>query len=215
MNQPPTVKVPALSDYTWAAIAGFMTGICGIPTAYHIGVHNIGILSVLPVIVAICWVVGVAVGRFLSRYLAVMYQISKFVAVGFLNTSIDFGVLNIISIVTGITAGFIVGGVNVPGFLLAALNSYCWNKLWVFRKIDENGFFHDLPKFIAVATSGVVIDSLIVIAFTTYLDPLFGLSRVLWLNIGKLCATIFVLIWDFTGYKYIAFRITNKLGKPS
>lgn len=201
-------------DYRLAALAGALTGLCAIPTVWHLGVHNILALVALPPVIAVCWVAGIWLGKFLSRYLAFLAQFSKFVAVGFLNTSIDFGILNVISVVTGITSGFIIGGSNVPGFLLAALNSYVWNKLWVFRKIDSQGFFHDLPKFAAVTITGTILDSVIVVLFTTYLDPMFGMSSTLWLNIGKIIATVFVLFWNFTGFKYIVFRIKGAAANP-
>jgi putative flippase GtrA len=57
-----------------------------------------------------------------------LFQFGKFLAVGTLNTGIDFGTLNLLSWLTGIYGGVRLAPVNVPGVLLALANSYLLNK---------------------------------------------------------------------------------------
>ena len=140
-----------------------------------------------------------------------MAQFGKFAAVGFLNTAIDFGVLNLLSLTTGITSGYIIGGVNIPGFLAAATNSYFWNKFWVFKKSGEGGVWHDFPRFLAVTVTGVLINGGAVVLLTTFVSPPFGMDGVRWLNISKVFATVITLVWNFFGYKFFVFGTKNTM----
>jgi putative flippase GtrA len=193
-------------DYKLGALAGFLTGICLIPTAWNIGYHHTGILVALPFVCAVGIMFGIWLGRMLAAFMPVMYQIAKFAAVGFLNTAINFGILNLASLATGVTAGLLVGGYNVPGTIVAATNSYFWNKFWVFQGTNKTGSFADIPKFIIVTIIGLLVNSFIIVAFTSYLEPSFGFNSAAWLNIGKVLATIVGVVVDFLGYKFLVFR---------
>lgn len=162
-------------------------------------------MLVLPLIIPPIFIFGVWVGNMLARKMPFFAQFSRFVAVGFLNTAIDFGTLNILSNVSHVTSGLIIGVVNVPGFLLAVVNSYVWNKMWVFKNQDKKGFFHNFPSFLAVTVIGLVINSGIIVFTTTYVTPTVSNASV-WLNIAKAGATVVSLVWNFLGYKFIAFK---------
>lgn len=197
-------------DYAIGALVGFMAGIFALPTLINLGLRELGILALVPLVVPPLFVLGIWLTKFLSRWLAVMAQFGKFAAVGFLNTAIDFGVLNILSMITGVTAGFVLGGVNIPGFILAVSNAYFWNKFWVFRD-REGGVLSDFPKFLAVSLLGLLINSGTVVVLTTYLPLLLGLAGATWLlNIAKVIATVVSLAWNFFGYKFLVFRSTER-----
>lgn len=193
-------------DYAIGGFAGFFTGIFLIPVLYNIGVREQFIFMALPLAVALLFAFGMWLGKFLSRWVPLMSQLAKFAAVGFLNTALDFGILNLLSAATGVTAGIVVGGVNIPGFSIAVLNSYFWNKLWVFRGQDQGSMFHDFPKFFGVTFVGLLINSGIIVALTTLSEPVLGLSEQAWLNAAKAGATIVSLIWNFAGYKFFVFK---------
>jgi putative flippase GtrA len=199
-------------DYIIAAFIGFLAGVFLIPTAYQLhlssaaGVDQRVFLSAIPLLTPFVFLAGMGIAVFLARYLAFMRQLARFAAVGILNTAIDFGVLNILSGATGITAGFIVGGVNMPGFLIAVFNSYFWNKLWVFEDRGEKNVFQDFPKFLAVTVIGIIINSGIVILVTTFVAPWGGVAAQTWLNIAKVAATLISLVWNFLGYKFFVFQ---------
>lgn len=195
------------TDYAIALLIGFFAGVAAVPTAYAVGVHSAAALLALPWIGALCIVFGVWLGGFLSRWLAIFSQLAKFAAVGILNTAIDFAVLNLLSLATGITTGFIIGGVNIPGFGLALINSYLWNKLWVFQdRRDGEPLFADFLKFFAVSVGSVLINSGLIILLTTYTPFLGGLVASRRLNLAKAIATIATLMWNFVGYKLVVFR---------
>ncbi len=204
------------TDYAIAGLVGFFAGLAIVPTAYAVGVHSAPTLLALPWIGAACIVFGVWLGGFLSRWVPIFAQLGKFGAVGILNTAIDFAVLNILSKVLGITAGIILGGVNLPGFAIAVVNSYFFNKLWVFRDRQQGeSLLHDFPRFFAVTLIGVALNSGLIIVLTTYAPFLAGLAPATRLNLAKASATIVTLIWNFAGYKLIVFRAQSSGAKTA
>ncbi|PJE72880.1 MAG: hypothetical protein COV00_02830 [Candidatus Tagabacteria bacterium CG10_big_fil_rev_8_21_14_0_10_40_13] len=196
-------------DYKIAIIAGIVTVLFAWPSLKNIQVGGLYLRLSLFVVVPVLWVFGLWLGKTLSRWLAFLEQFAKFVVVGFLNTAIDFGVLNLLSILTGLTSGFLIGGVNVPGFTLAAVNSYFWNKFWVFshkRLPGEKVQYNDFFTFALVVIIGIFINGGIVILLTTYVNPLFDLNPERWLNVAKASATVLSLIWNFAGFKFLVFK---------
>ena len=167
--------------------------------------QNLAALVLLPVL----WAAGVWLGDFLgARVKPFFSQFGRYAAAGFLSTAIDFSVLNFTSYLTGVTAGVIVGWVNAPGFLIAVVNGYLWNKLWVFKDYDGKNLFRDFPKFFAVGIGGLVINSVLIIALTTYAPAsiILAVGGSKWLNVAKFIANIAVLIWNFLGFKFIVFK---------
>jgi len=131
-----------------------------------------------------------------------LWQVAKFALVGVLNTAIDFGILNLLILITGFTAGAGIGIINIPSFTLAILNSYIWNRKWVFENAKQGNFF----VFVAVTVIGLLINTTVVVVVTTWIPPLFGLSPTLWANVAKVFATGFSMVWNFTGYKLVVFK---------
>lgn len=194
------------TDFYIAGFIGFFTGVFLIPTLAHVDIRNYALLLALPLVFPIVIAGGIWLGDFLARWFGFFRQVARFSAVGILNTAIDFGILNILSLTTGITHGLIIGGVNTPGFVVAVINSYFLNKLWVFKGGDRDHLLYDFPKFLAVTLVGLAINSGIVIVGTTYISPLMGASPSVWLNIVKFFATFFSLLWNFLGFKYFVFK---------
>lgn len=220
------------TDYLVAALVGFLAGVFAIPTFVNLGLRDHTVLVVLPLVAPVVLAMGVWVGKLLSRWVPVIAQFAKFAAVGFLNTAIDFGVLNVLSAITGITSGFILGGVNIPGFILAVTNGYFWNKFWVFsanrvspkalavaqggsasggKDREKGGVLHDFPKFFAVSVIAALLNSGIVVVLTTYTPAQFGIESNVWLNISKAVASAAALLWNFVGYKFFVFVSTKSL----
>ena len=196
-------------DYWIGAIAGFLTGALGLVILRILNItfpyQNLAALVLLPVL----WAAGVWLGDFLGAHIKPFFsQFGRYAAAGFLSTAIDFSVLNFTSYLTGITAGVIVGWVNAPGFLIAVVNGYLWNKLWVFKDYDGKNLFSDFPKFFAVGIGGLIINSVLIIALTTYAPAsiILAVGGSKWLNVAKFIANIAVLIWNFLGFKFIVFK---------
>ena len=158
----------------------------------------------LVIILPVLSLAGLWIASILGRKFLFVWQAAKFGLVGVLNTLIDLGVLNLLSFITGVTKGFVIGGVNIPGFSVAVLNSYLWNKLWVFQ--HKEGLWLDFPQFLVVSIIGIILNGTILVIMTTYVPPIFGLSEQIWLNVAKIVAIPANMIWNFLGYKFIVFR---------
>lgn len=196
-------------DYAIAVLIGFLTGVFAVPIFVNLHKGNRFFLILLPLLVPAIFFIGMRVAGILSRRRSFFAQFSKFVVVGLSNTAIDFGVLNLLSLATGIMSGFSLGGVNVPGFVLAVVNSYFWNKYWVFHGGDQKSIFHDFPKFVAVSVIGLFLNSGTVVLATTAGGQFGNISPATLLNIGKVLGSILVLAWNFLGYKFIVFAASK------
>ncbi len=226
-------------DYIIALVAGLLTGTLLLFISFKLRINFSYKIPIFFILIPLVFVFGVWFGKFLGHWIPFFTQFGKFAVVGLLSAAIDFSVLNIVSAATGITAGITVGWVNIPGFIVATINGYLWNKLWVFKNIQTPDFaskisssssqhvselysamspeilsaksrlFKDFPKFISVTTIGLLINSGLMILVTTYIKIphlWFTISAVGWLNIAKIGATATVMVWNFLGYKFFAFK---------
>lgn len=62
----------------------------------------------------------------------VILQLLRFAAIGFLNTALDFAILNYVTKSFGVTAGINLGLLNFISFSAAMVQSYLWNRAWTF-----------------------------------------------------------------------------------
>jgi len=170
------------------------------------GLANIeSLVWVLPILFPIIFVLGILIGQVISRFIQIIIQIVKFVEVGVLNTFIDFGILNLLVWLSGITAGGGLTPLNSISFLCAATNSYYWNKFWTFKKEGQVAG-KEFTQFLAVSIIGWLVNTGIVVLGTTFLAPIASLSAGAWMNIMKLTATFVSMVWNFIGYKFIVFK---------
>ncbi len=61
-------------------------------------------------------------------------------------------------------------------------------------------------KFVFLTIIGMTINTGIVYYFTSFVSPLFGLTKVLWANFSKGIATCISLFWNFACYKFVVFK---------
>lgn len=134
------------------------------------------------------------------------FQLFRFAIVGFLNTAIDFGVLNFLRWIFSIASGWPIIIFNVVSVGVAMTNSYFLNKHWVFHKKDTGDRAKESILFVFFTVLGMAVNTGIVYYFSTYLNPIFGIDEVLWLNMGKVLATGVSLLWNFFWYKFVVFR---------
>lgn len=133
-------------------------------------------------------------------------QIVRFVVVGVINTGIDFLILNVEMMLTGITSGPGMLAQNTISFGAATINSYYLNKRWTFEDNDSGKGGVKFSQFLIVSIIGISINGAVVYLATTFVHPVFGISPQLWANVAKLAATAISLVWNFLGYKFIVFK---------
>ena len=160
------------------------------------------LIAILPIL----WLMGTYIlGYKLSKLFPFMFQFSKFVAVGFLNTAADFGVLNLLIYLTDVTKGLAIVGLKSASFIVAVVNSYFWNKFWSFKEKSEARFGQFL-QFTVVIFIGWLINVGIVYFGSTYIVPFPGIDSVTWVNIVNMASVVISLFWNFIGLKFIVFK---------
>jgi putative flippase GtrA len=167
----------------------------------------------LLLITPVLFFVGMLAAIFISRIISVFLQLAKFAEVGILNTAIDFGILNLLIWLTGITGGWAIAPLNAASFLCATTNSYFWNKFWTFKK-KGGAAGGEFVQFLVISAIGIGINTGIVVAGTTLISPALGMSPAAWANIMKLLATFVSLVWNFLGYKFIVFKEIKQSQTP-
>lgn len=133
-------------------------------------------------------------------------QFGKFVIIGFINTAIDFAVLNMLMYLTNIYKGQEIIIFNAISFTVAVTNSYIMNKYWTFGDKNREGTAKQFIEFLAVSIVGIILNTTIVYGVTTLVQPMFGMGIKLWANFAKAMATAVVLGWNFIGYKFFVFK---------
>ena len=135
-----------------------------------------------------------------------LWQIAKFLAVGFLNTFIDFLVLNVLMFATAITSGPYFPILKIISFLFAVTNSFLLNKFWTFKSRDRDTAGGESMKFLLVSLVGLSINVSIASSVVNYVPRPDFLSPVLWANFGSAVAVAVALFWNFLGYKMLVFK---------
>ncbi len=157
--------------------------------------------AVLPVLS----VAGLYIAYIINKKLRSIYQAAKFALVGALNTFIDFGVLNLLILATGISRGALFVVFAGTSFVAAVVNSYLWNKFWTFN--DESGEnTKEFAQFLFVSVVGLGLNAGAASFIVNIIGPQAGIADAVWANIGKLIGILFSLVWNFVGYKFWVFK---------
>jgi len=128
----------------------------------------------------------------LFNWLTTSKQFIKFAAVGILNTAIDIGLLNLL-----LYFHWQVIIANTIAFLIAAINSFVWNKFWTFGD-KEGDWKTQLPFYLIIVTVGVGISD----AFIYLLSVMFGWN----VNVVKILSIGVVVLWNFLAPKFLIFK---------
>jgi len=144
------------------------------------------------------------VASLLGRWRPVLYQFAKFGAVGTLNTFINFGVLNLQSVLTGIASGPLISVFATVSFLAATTNSFFWNRFWTFGA-QGGPRAKEAVEFYLISVGGWALDVSAVYAVVNFLRPE-AISPQIWLNVGGMAGVAASFLWNFLGYKFIVFK---------
>lgn len=160
------------------------------------------LLIILPII----FVFGMYIAFLLSRKIPVIYQFARYIEVGILNTAIDFGVLNLLILVTGFSAGIYYSIFKACSGGMAIINSFFWNKFWTFNKGGGEHTKEEAARFLLVTLSGAVINISIASFVVNIIGTPAGIDMKIWANIGAAIASVIGIAWNFLGYKFVAFK---------
>lgn len=124
---------------------------------------------------------------------------------GLINTGVDFGVLNFLMFLTGITTGVGYSFFKAFSFAVAVVNSYFLNKRWTFRK-EGKMEKKEFTKFVTISLIAFGINVSVASLLVNFVGPIGDISPYLWANISALAATAFTTLINFFGYKYFVFK---------
>jgi len=172
-------------------------------------------LLVLFVILPGLTILGIYLAKLIGKKFLIVYQFAKYAVVGIANTAVDFGVFNLLMWIGQTYEGKIIFFLNTISFLVAVVHSYFWNKFWTFKNKQNVNKTIQFIQFIIVSLIGALINSGIVYAMSSLMNPACGLSQNAWVNTSKVAATVISLVWNFIGYKLIVFREIKTNGKQS
>lgn len=144
-------------------------------------------------------------GRSFGRLNLSFYQFSKFASVGSLNFFIDVGILNLLMGVLGVYSGVLFILFKTLASIVAALNSFFWNKYWTFRT-HGRPTIKEAAEFYGVSIVGGIINIAVASFIVNATQRPEAVSAPLWANIAAVTAIGASFLWNFFGYKNFVFR---------
>lgn len=136
----------------------------------------------------------------------VFFQFGKFITIGFSNTALDFGVLNLLMYFSGIERGISFSVFKAISFLVAVTNSYFWNKYWTFDNPEGKKWAKQFFMFIVISGTAFVLNVAVASFIVNVLKPFGNITPTIWANFGALASLILTIMWTFLGYKFIVFK---------
>lgn len=191
-------------DIIIVLLIGFLVGFLLNIIALNIEL-KIPYLFTAPFVLALFALVALFIASLLGGLAPVLFLFAKFGAVGTLNTMADLGILNLLILFTGIAQGVPFSIFKGISFAFSVVNSYFWNKFWTFQSKESVQAF-EFAKFATIATIGFFLNVGIASFVVNVVGPQFGIQPKVWANVGAIIAILIVMLWNFTGYKFLVFR---------
>jgi len=136
-------------------------------------------------------------------------QFMKFILVGFLNTAVDFGILNLLMVIFRVYAGWPFSLFKAISFSCAVTNSYFLNKFWTFQREDK-AKIQEFSKFLVISIIAFLTNVSLASFLVNKIEPQFSISPILWANLSALVAVGITILINFFGYKYLVFKKIKK-----
>ena len=138
-----------------------------------------------------------------------LLQLLRFCIVGGLNTFVDVLVFNLLILGLPTQDNGLLVIYNSLAYLVGAVNSFCWNKLWTFQQRSSvtNG---QLARFALVTSLGILCNDAFLWLATTLLTS-FSLTSFLWVNVAKVCAIAGSVAVSYLGMRFSVFPKTYEV----
>lgn len=196
------------TDFLAAGAIGLIAG----PLSFFI-LTNFG-LSIIPwwillIFFVLLCILGIILARVIGNFVSVIYQLGKFAEAGGLNFLMDIGIYNILIILFATTADLSLTLFKGISFTFAVINSYFWNKLWVFVKKDKTPqeAASEFTKFVTVSIGGLIISATVVYLVSISKGLVADtIAENLWANVAAVVAALSAMAWNFVGYKLFVFK---------
>jgi len=141
----------------------------------------------------------------------------KFATVGVIGTVVDFGVLNLLIQLAGLSKLW----ANTCSFTAAVISNFVWNRLWTFPESRERPLLSQLSQFALVNVFGLAINQAIFLGLDRFVlgeagmlaAPMSSLASALGIahftlafNLAKAVAIMIVLFWNFGANRLWTYR---------
>lgn len=192
-------------DYKASLIIGAAAAALSVIMVNNFEVKNPVIYVLVALVLLVLPPVGIFAARLIGKKMPGIYQFIKFGETGGLNTFVDLGVLNLLILVTGLSAGIYYSIFKGISFVAAIINSYFWNKHWVFEsKAKGESQEKEFAKFIMVSIGGFVVN-VAAASLIVYLAKNPTANPKIIANAAAAVAFMLTMAWNFLGYKLVVF----------
>lgn len=150
---------------------------------------------------------------FLRRY-PIVLQLLRFVAIGVLNTALDFIILNLLTKTLNIQSGLNLGSINVVGFSTAVIQSYFWNRYWAFGG-DDVAIAKNFFRLIMVGGLGAIGMIAVLFGAQRGAAPIYYLLVLLAFVLVELALFFYITHHSDQGNhtaKFLAFLVVSIIG---
>jgi len=209
MSKKELVMDPVKKDLLYSLIVGLMAGPLALITVSTLelvlpfGIPNWSLLIIFPIVT----VTGILVGRLLGRLITIMYKFVKFGEVGGLNWLVDLGVINLLVLVSGVATGWLTVFYKAVSFSVAVVNSYLWNKNWVFSDAQKQDQTKEASKFLIASLLGLAFNLLVFSVVKFGGQAIFTtISATQWVSIATVVGSLSAMIFNFVLYKIWVFK---------
>lgn len=193
-------------DIVLALIAGLLSGALAIPVVINLGIKPRIPPACLPLIAAGLSAIALLAARRVAGRVPSLFEFSKFALVGALNSFVDFGVLNLLILMSGVVTGGGFVTFKSASVTLGVINSYLWNKYWTFDSSKSGAPRREFVAFIAVTLAAVALNVAGADVIVNVIGAPRGISTKLWANVGAVSGAGLTLFTNFFGYKFFVFR---------
>ena len=195
-------------DTISAIVTGLITGLAVWRISVFLGTLALfGIpVAAFPIIVPICWVLGVLFGYFLGQWVKFFNQFGKFVAIGFTNGAVDFSVLYILIAYSGHDTGTYYAVFKSISFIFGMLHSYFWNKTWAFEASTSGGGQGEFMRFFGVTVVTFLVNVGVASGVVSWVTPVFGITTQGWAGVGAAVGSAAGITFSFVGFRLFVFK---------
>ena len=213
-------------DYIFGVVSGFLIGVLLLPILQTTKPTLFESLKfiIIPLFVVLV-PIGLVIASWLARKIAILWELSKFIVIGILNTLVDLGALafiqhastqstlpiapeDILFVTFFGTLTYFTFYKSIT-FIIANINSFFWNKYWTFKTADSKKSSTEFAQFFIVSFIGFLINVTTASLIFKFFHLLGGLTANQWGLIGAAAGSISGLAWNFIGYKFIVFKKTD------
>lgn len=119
---------------------------------------------------------------------------TKFIVVGLVNTTLDFGIFNLLTSLAGFNAVL----ANLISFSCGFVCSYFLNRNWTFKETKSANQTAEFLKFLTSNLVALLINTVAVWIAIRCLETAFDLDLWLYSALAKIIATLFSLVLNYT-----------------